>query len=451
MQFEITQEYLNQLNEAVEKGNDGYIISCLSELHPADIAEVLELLPEDEARYIFKLVENEKAGDTLLELDEEAREQLLESLTTKEIAAHIEEMDSDDAADVVSELPEEKQREVISQIEDKEQVSDIEHLLEYDENTAGALMARELIRANINWPVDRCIIEMRKQAENVETVYTIYVVDNEDKLVGLLSLKSLLFGNQKTLICDLYQKDIKSVEAHTSREDVANTMEKYDLVVLPVVDVNGKLLGRITIDDVVDVIKEEADKDYQMMSGISQNIESTDRWTVISRARLPWLIVGMIGGITASILIGIFEPVILIHPEMAFFMPLIAAMGGNVGVQSSALVVQGLANNSLAKDGIIPKLFKEFGIGTLNGIICAGLIFIYNFFVSDSYALSFTVSFALFAVICFAAVFGTFVPLILAKFKIDPALATGPFITTMNDIVGLVIYFSIGKLFYFYF
>jgi magnesium transporter len=451
MQFEITQEYLNQLTEAVEKGNDGFIISCLSELHPADIAEVLELLPEDEARYIFKLVENEKAGDTLLELDEEAREQLLESLTTKEIAAHIEDMDSDDAADVVAELPEDKQREVISQIEDKEQVSDIEHLLEYDENTAGALMARELIRANINWPVDQCIVEMRKQAENVETVYTIYVVDNDGILVGLLSLKSLLFGNQKTLISDLYQKDIKSVEAHTSREDVANTMEKYDLVVLPVVDQNGKLVGRITIDDVVDVIKEEADKDYQMMSGISQNIESTDRWTVISRARLPWLIVGMFGGIAASILIGVYEPDIMLHPEMAFFIPLIAAMGGNVGVQSSALVVQGLANNSMAKDGIVPKLLKEFGIGILNGIICAVLIFLYNYFVSDSYALSFTVSIALFAVICFAAVFGTFVPLILDKYKVDPALATGPFITTMNDIVGLVIYFLIGKLFYFYF
>lgn len=451
MQFELTQDYIDQLKEAVEKGNDGFIISSLEELHPADIAEIIELLPEDEARYIFKLVENEKAGDTLLELDEEAREQLLESLTTKEIAAHIEEMDSDDAADVVGELPEDKQREVISQIEDKAQVSDIEHLLEYDENMAGALMARELIRANVNWPVDRCVVEMRKQAEEVETVYTIYVVDNDDKLMGLLSLKSLLFAQPKTQISELYNQDIKFVEAHTPKEDVAGMMEKYDLVVMPVVDKDGHLLGRITIDDVVDVIMEEADKDYQMMSGISQNIEATDRWQVISRARLPWLIVGMFGGIAASILIGVYEPDIMLHPEMAFFIPLIAAMGGNVGVQSSALVVQGLANNSLTKDGIFPKLMKELGIGLLNGVICAVLIFVYNYFFSDSFALCFTVSIALFAVICFAAVFGTFVPLILDKYKVDPALATGPFITTMNDIVGLVIYFLIGKIFYLYF
>ncbi len=451
MQFELTQDYIDQLREAVEKGNDGFIITSLEELHPADIAEIIELLPEDEARYIFKLVDNEKAGDTLLELDEEAREQLLESLTTKEIAAHVEEMDSDDAADVVGELPEDKQREVISQIEDKGQVSDIEHLLEYDENMAGGLMARELMRANMNWTADECIVEMRKQAEEVETFYTVYVVDNDGKLIGLLSLKSLLFAQPKTHISELYNQDIKFVDAHTPKEDVANIMEKYDLVVMPVVDKNGILLGRITIDDVVDVIMEEADKDYQMMSGISQNIEATDRWQVISRARLPWLIVGMFGGIAASILIGVFEPDLMLHPEMAFFMPLIAAMGGNVGVQSSALVVQGLANNSLTKDGIFPKLIKELGIGLLNGIICAALIFAYNYFFSDSFALCFTVSIALFSVICFAAVFGTFIPLILNKYNVDPALATGPFITTTNDIVGLVIYFSMAKFFYLHF
>ena len=451
MQFELTQEYIDNLKEAVEKGNDGFIVSCLNDLHPADIAEILNLLNEDDAQYIFKLVDADKAGDTLLELDDDAREHLLESLTTKEIAAHLEEMDSDDAADVVGELSEDKQREVISQIEDKDQVSDIEHLLEYDEESAGALMARELIRANVNWIADQCIVEMRKQAEEVETIYTVYVVDNDDKLVGLLSLKSLLFAGPKTEISSLYNRDIKFVEAHTPKEDVANMMEKYDLVVMPVVDENNRLLGRITIDDVVDVIKEEAEEDYLMMSGISQDIESTDRWLVISRARLPWLIVGMFGGIFASLLIGVYEPDLMSHPEMAFFIPLIAAMGGNVGVQSSALVVQGLANNSLSKDGIFPKLMKELGIGLLNGIICAILIFAYNYFVSDSYGLSFTVSIALFSVICFAAVFGTFVPLILNKYKIDPALATGPFITTMNDIVGLVIYFLIGKMLYIYF
>ncbi len=451
MEFKPTEEFIDQLIEAVEKGNDGFIIASLNPLHPADIAEVLDLIPEEERPYVFKLIDPEKSGDTLLELDEEAREVLLESLTSREIAEHLNEMETDDAADVMAELPEEKQREVISQIEDKEQASDIEHLLEYDEDSAGALMARELIKANVNWTVDQSIVEMRKQAEKVETVYTIYVVDDNNVLLGLLSLKDLLFAGPKTLISELYQSEVRSVEAHTELEDVSKIMEKYDLVVLPVVDSEKKLLGRITIDDVVDVIKEEADKDYQLMSGISQNVESTDRWQLISRARLPWLIVGMIGGVLASMLIGVYEPEIAIHPEMAFFIPLIAAMGGNVGVQSSALVVQGLANQTLAEDRIFPKLTKEFGIAVMNGIICSALIFIYNYFVSDSYALSFTVSIALFSVICFAAVFGTFVPLILDRYKIDPALATGPFITTMNDIVGLVIYFVIGKLLYVYF
>ncbi len=445
---ELTKETIQQIREAIDRGNDGFITTVLADLYPVDIAEIIHRLSLDDGKYLFKLLEQEQAADTLLELDEDVREALLESLTTKEIAAHLDQMDSDDAADVVAELPEEKQREVISQITDKEQVSDIEYLLNYDEETAGALMAREYIKAGINWPVDRCIVELRRQAQEVEHVYTIYVVDDEGKLVGLLSLKSLLVASPKTLIRDLYTSNVKYVRATQPKEEAAKLMEKYDLVVLPVVDEEGHLLGRITIDDVVDVIKEEAERDYQLASGLSEKVESDDSVWVISRARLPWLLIAMLGGILGSRVIANFEYQIQLFPEMAIFIPLIAAMGGNVGIQSSAIVVQGLAGSSGFRPGMASRLFKELLVGLVNGLICASVILGYNILVSDSINLSLTVSLSLLTVIIFAAVFGTFVPLLLHKYKIDPALATGPFITTTNDILGAFIYFTVGHMLY---
>lgn len=449
MQSPITRELIEQLSEAISNGNDGFILSRLKDLDGVDIAEIINELETDDGKYVFRLLENEQAADTLVELDDDVREDLLESLTTKEIAAHIEEMDSDDAADVVGELPEEKQREVISQIEDKEQVSDIEALLHYEEGTAGALMAREFVKANINWPVDRCIVALRKQAQEVEHVYTIYVVDDSDKLLGLLSLKSLLVASPKQTIGELYTPNARYAKASQSTEEAARLMEKYDLVVLPVVDDNNVLLGRITIDDVVDVIKEEAERDYQLASGLSEKVESSDTVWVISRARLPWLIIAMMGGILGSMVIGNYEGEIQIHPEMALFIPLIAAMGGNVGIQSSAIVVQGLANGEVEMQGMAGRLLKELVVGLINGLICASVILGYNILMQDSLNLALTVSIALLTVICFAAVFGTFVPLALNKYKVDPALATGPFITTTNDILGVFIYFLMGHLLYF--
>jgi magnesium transporter len=449
MQFQLTKETLDLLHDAVESGNDGLILSVIGELHGVDIAEIINQIDSDSGKYIFKLLNNEQAADTLLELDEDVRENLLESLTTKEIAAHIEEMDSDDATDVMQELPEEKQREVISQIEDKEQVSDIEALLHYEEGTAGALMAREFVKANASWPVDRCIVELRRQAQEVEHVYTIYVVDDHEKLMGLLSLKALLVANSKQSIQELYSSNIKYINANTSSEEAARMMEKYDLVVLPVVDDHGVLLGRITIDDVVDVIKEEAERDYQLASGLSEKVESSDTVWVISRARLPWLLIAMIGGILGSLVISGYEGRIDVHPEMAIFIPLIAAMGGNVGIQSSAIVVQGLASDGEIFHRMVPRLLKELFVGLVNGIVCSSLILGYNIVVNDSLNLSLTISIALLIVICFAAVFGTFVPLVLHKYKIDPALATGPFITTTNDILGIIIYFLVASMLYY--
>ena len=448
MQFQITKETIDLLSEAIHNGNDSYIHEVIQNLHGADIAEIINELTIDDGKYLFKLLEPEAAADTLLELDDDVREELLESLTSKEIAAHLEEMESDDAADVVGELPEEKQREVISQIEDQEHIDDIQELLQYEEGSAGALMATEYVTANVNWPVDRCIIELRRQAKAVEHVYTIYVIDNDEKLLGLLSLKSLLVADAKQKLEDLYIDNVKYINANQSSEEAARIMGKYDLVVLPVVDDNKKLIGRITIDDVVDVIKEEAERDYQLASGLSEKVEHDDTIWVISRARLPWLLIALLGGILVSIVISNYEGQIQIHPEMAIFIPLIAAMGGNVGIQSSAIVVQGLASDNIVIQGMAPRLLKELFVGLINGLICSLVILGYNILTSDSFNLSLTVSISLLSVICFAAVFGTFIPLALHKYKIDPALATGPFITTTNDILGVFIYFFVGHLLY---
>lgn len=449
MQFELTKELVLEVKTALESGENLGILEQINELHPADIAEIFDELSSDEASKFYKYLNEETASDVLIELEDDVREQFLSSLEPAEIAERfIDNMESDDAADIMAELPDSKKDDVISAIKDADQASDIVDLLNYPEDSAGGLMAKELIRVNENWSILKCVKEMRKQAEDIENVYTIYVVNERQKLLGTLSLKRLLLAPADSKVADLYHDDVRAVKAYENADTVASIMEKYDLVVLPVVDELDRLIGRITIDDVVDVIKEEADKDYQMASGISESVDSSDNVRVLTRARLPWLLVGLLGGILGALVINQYEDQLKIYPEMALFIPLIAAMGGNVGVQSSAIIVQGLANKSLGFDGIYKRLGKEFLVAILNGLVCSGLILIYTILVKDNYDLAATVSIALILVIVFAGLFGTFVPLMLDKYKIDPALATGPFITTMNDIVGLFIYFGIGHLMY---
>ncbi len=450
MHFELTEEYLNELNSAVLSNNEAKVLEIIEGLHPVDIAEILDEQNLEEAKAFYFILPEEVGADALIELDEDTRERFLNEISSQDIAGKIiNKLDSDDAADVIGELSEEKQDEVIFHIEDLEQASDIIDLLNYEEDTAGGLMAKELVKVNIDWDIAKCIREIRKQSEEVEKMYTVYVVDGNNLLQGRISLKRLILAKESKKVKDIYNSGLISVKVDTDNEEVAQIMKKYDLVVIPVIDEIGRLLGRITIDDVVDVMSEEAEKDYQMASGISENVESSDSAWVLTRARLPWLLVGLLGGIMSSKIIGTYESQIQIHPEMAFFIPLIAAMGGNVGVQSSALVVQGLANNSLGlKKGIFAQIFKEINVGLINGLFCSVIIFMFNFFFADNYSLAIIVSTALMSVIFFAGIFGTVVPLLLNKYKIDPALATGPFITTTNDIFGTFLYFFIGHLMY---
>jgi len=446
MAFEITKQLLKKVALYIDQQNDTSLSELLSDMHHADIAEILDEISFDEAVYIIKLLDSEKTSEVLMDVDDDVREKILKNLSAKEIAEEIDELDTDDAADIIAELSEERQEAVMSEIEDEEHVKDIVDLLQYDEDSAGGLMAKELVRVNENWTVLKCVKEMRAQAEEVTRVHSIYVVDDQEKLKGRLSLKDLLITNARTPIVDVYIPNVDFVNVNDNSEDVANIMRKYDLEAIPVVDELGILVGRITIDDIVDVIKEEADKDYQLAAGLTEDVEADDSILQLTRARLPWLFLGLLGGIGAFLIMGGFEDIFKGSDiTLFFFTPLIAAMAGNVGVQSSAIIVQGLANDDV-KGSINSRLIKEMLLATLNGVILALFLFLFIWAYEGKIDTALAISISLVVVIIVAGLIGTFVPLFLYKRGIDPAIATGPFITTSNDIFGILIYFMIAKM-----
>jgi magnesium transporter len=444
--FKLTDFLIKQVIDLIINKDDISLLNKFNDLHHADIAEVLEQLHFDQATYIIKLLESDKTSEVLMELDDDFREQILKNLSPKEIAKEIEELDTDDAADIISELPIDKQNKVISKIIDAEHKADIKELLEYDEDSAGGLMAKELVKVNENWTVTKCVKEMRIQASEVTRVHSIYVVDDKNKLVGRLSLKDLLVANTRSSIQSIYIAKVDSVNVNDEAESVANIMQKYDLEAIPVVDDENTLLGRITIDDIVDLIKEEAEKDYQLAAGILQDVDVDDTILQLSRARLPWLFLGLLGGIGAAIVMGTFDDILLKHQILFYFTPLIAAMAGNVGVQSSAIIVQGLVNDDI-RGSVNNRLLKETFLSILNGAILAVILFLFIItWNPDEYLVALAISISLVIVIIVAGIIGTFIPLFLDKRGIDPAIATGPFITTSNDIFGILIYFYIAKL-----
>ena len=446
MEFKISREFLTEIEQLISENKSQELLLLLEDIHFADIAEIMEELDDYGAAYIFNTLDSEKTAEILLELDEEVREKILRNLSPKEIAEELDELSTDDAADIIAELPQDKKEQVISELEDVEHAKDIVDLLRYDEDTAGGLMGKELVKVNENWNVLTCVKEMRAQAENVSRVHSIYVVDDEERLKGRLSLKDLLTTSTKTPISEVYIKKVDYVKVDTKDVEVARIMQKYDLEAIPVVDELGRLVGRITIDDIIDVIKEEADKDYQLAAGISQDVEADDSILELTKARLPWLVLALFGGFISVHVLGIFEPVMDLHPELFFFTPLIAAMAGNVGVQSSAIIVQGLANNTIIGP-VVERLLKELSLSLLNGIILSAILLLGSYFLLGyEIHVGYTVSIALLSVIIMASLIGTFIPIILNKYGVDPALATGPFITTSNDILGILTYFTIAKI-----
>ncbi len=442
--IKINNDFINQVNNLCNEKDLIKLLEIINNLHHADVAEILEKTNIENAKFIYNNIQQGKNALVLIEIDNDLRKSILLSLSAKDIADKIiVHLESDDAVNIINELSNKKKYLVLSKIKNKDLAYDISDLLNYEQNTAGSLMAKELIKVNQNWNTLKCLKEMRKQADGIKQVHTIYVVNDNNKLTGLLSLRKLLLTSNDISIKEIVKKNIISVSAYERKENIANIMNKYDLVVIPVVDKHNKLIGRITIDDVLSVVKEEAEKDYQLASGISEDVEINDNILDITRARLPWLIIGMFGGILSAKIIGIFD--LENNFELTFFIPLIAAMGGNVGIQSSAIVVQSIANRSFGNESILEKLFKELRVALLNGLICSLIILLSTYLLGYNPALSATVSISLLSVIIFAALFGAFIPLSLKKIKIDPALATGPFITTINDVLGLLIYFMFGQ------
>ena len=446
-QFKINDELIDRIKKLILSEDKSKVIEKLKDVHYADLAEIFELLEISEVVYIIKIFDKQKSADALAELDEDIREGIIENLSEKEIAEKIEELDSDDATDIISELTEERQERVFSQIKDSSLAEDIKELLKYGENTAGGLMAKELVKVNENLSISKCLDEIIKQAKNVSRVHSIYVVDSGNKLKGRLSLKDLVTAKARTRVKDIYIPNVDYVHVNLEGEEVAKVMSKYDLEAIPVVNNRKILLGRITIDDIVDLIKDEADKDYQLAAGISSEVEANDSIFQLTKARLPWLFLGLLGGIGSVFILKDFEQ-IMNQPnyrDLFFYTPLIAAMAGNVGVQSSAIIVQGLAND-LVKGSLLSRLIKEVGLSLINGLALALILIVFGQIVNQDILMSLTIAGSMMGVIVIAALVGTFIPIILDKQGIDPAIATGPFITTANDIFGIFLFFYIAEM-----
>lgn len=439
--FELTREFHDRFEQAIEEKDAAFIRNSLEGVNPADISSLLHSYDAEQSKYVIEIIGSEIGAEIIMDLDPDIRTRFLKEFNTAEISGLITHLDSDDAVDIINELPVKEREEVIATIEDSEKEEHIIDLMRYEEDVAGGLMAKELIKANINWTIVQCIEEIRRQAENVEKIYSVYVVDDNDVLIGRVALKKIILADDNARIADIYDKEVVSVETYLSEEEVASVMRKYDLEAVPVVNVNGKLVGRITIDDIVDVITELAEEERNLMSGISEDVEEYDSIWMLSRARLPWLIIGIVGGLVSAEFMGIFEEDLMRVAAIAFFIPLIQATGGNVGIQSSSIIVQSLANPSAFNEGLTLRLVKVFLVALLNGFVLSTLVYGVNFLTGDDQRLAFIVSFALFTVVVIASLIGTITPLILDKFDFNPALASGPFITTINDLLGLGIYF----------
>ena len=442
----MTHEYINHIKELIEKKDSVMLQEAVSKLHPADIAEICLELTTEQARFLYRQLDNETAADALIEMDEDLRNDLLEELPSEAIAKRfVNYMDTDDAVEIIRDMDEEKQEEVLSNIQDIELAGDIVDLLQYDEDTAGGLMSTEMVVVNGNWSMPECLKEMRQQAEELDDIYYIYVVDDDERLCGLFPLKKMITSPSVSKVKHVMDTKIISVDVDTPIDEVTMLIEKYNLVAIPVVDKINRLVGQITVDDIMDEVREQTEHDQQLTAGLTQDVETSDSVFVQTKARLPWLIIGMLGGIGSSILLNSFTKTLGSHPEMALFIPLLAGMGGNVGTQSSAIAVQGLANNSLNPKHIFKHILKEMVVAIINATILSLMVYLYNFFIYGAFDIvTLAVPLSLFVVVLFASGFGTLIPMVLERIKINPAVATGPFIQIINDLSGMTFYMIIS-------
>lgn len=446
MTFELTKEYVDNIQELIRSEDVTAIRAEMEGLFPADITGLLYELETADAKYLINQLETKVGAEILADLDPGERVDFLKAFTSEEISRYVNLFDSDDAVDLLNEQPIRVREEVIALLEDREQARFILDLLHYDEDVAGGLMQKELVKANVNWNVNQCIEELRQQAEDVGKVYSVYVVDDNGILLGLLSLKKIVLANKNSKVESLYDKDVIFVETYRPAEEVAELMQRYDLDALPVVNVQGKLLGRITIDDVIDVITEQASSDTMAMAGITGEVEEDDTILQQTRARLPWLLVGMMGGILAAKFISFFEGDLKVIPAMAAFIPIIGSTGGNVGIQTSSIILQSLADKTGLDTSVWQRLIRMFAVAFINGLIISLIVFGFNLLIGNEIRLAVVVSVALMSVVFLASFMGTMTPVVLEKIGINPAVASGPFITTANDLIGYGVYFALAHL-----
>ena len=439
------KDFLNNILEVIENKDAAKLKAILDEMHPADIAELCDELDVEDARLVYRQLDNETAADVLVEMDEDNRKRLLDELPSELIASKfIDNMDTDDAVDIIQDLDEDKQEEVLAHIGDIEQASDIVDLMQYDEDTAGGLMGTEMVVVNENMSMPECLQEMRKQAEDLDDIYNVYVVDDDGRLKGVFPLKKMITNPSVSKVKYVMDEDVISTKVDTPIDDVVQMIEKYNLVSVPVIDSIGRLQGQITVDDVIDELREQQEHDYQMASGLTGDVETADNVFRQVASRIPWLLIGMLGGILSSLLLEKCSPKFAVNELLLLFIPLIAGTGGNVGTQSSALVVQGLANGSLSTSNIWKQVFKESAVALMNAIVLSLLVFGYNCF---KYGLGNSVTYVvpatMFSLVLIGTLWGTLLPLLFEKVKIDPAIATGPFVQITNDILGIGIYTAV--------
>jgi magnesium transporter len=442
--FELSKEFAEQLQLAVDEKDHLLIKNTLEGVNPADITETLEEFTSEDSRYVLSLLDVEIGSEIISDLDDDTQKRFLKIYSPQEIARFIEVMDSDDAVDILNEQSVEVREEIIAALSNQEKIDHILDLMRYDEDVAGGLMAKELIKANVNWTIDQTIEEIRHQGENVTQIYSVYVVDNYNTLIGKVSLRKMLIAKDGTKIKDIFTDEVISVETNIEEEEVVAIMKKYDLEAIPVINMRGKLMGRITIDDVVDVMAEQAEEERQLMAGISEDVEEDDNIWLLTRARMPWLVIGLIGSFFGAEVIGLFEDQIVLIPVLASFIPLITATGGNVAIQSSSMIVQSLATKSVFQDSNLKRLVKVIAVAILNGLILAILAFTFSYLLRRDLDISIVVAVSLSSVVLLASLSGTITPLVLDRLGINPAAASGPFITTANDLMGLAVYFLVA-------
>ena len=431
------------VNKLINTERTQLLKSILEPLKPLEIANILLQLKLKQQLVLLENLDRGTSSEVLNNLQDSPSilGDIVEQISTDRLSNAIEDMPQDDAADFVGLLDDEKAEALLEKLPEKDR-EELTNLLQYDEESAGGLMTPYVVAIRRDQTVATAIKEIQKfvKKKGFELFYTAYVVDDHDHLIGTIGTTELLLAERHKLIENLMNPEVVAVDQDLDQEEVARIAQEYDLVVVPVIDKHLRLIGRITLDDLVDVIVDEYNEDMGHIAGTGDEEVSETSVLRASGDRLPWLLVGLFGGFLTAIMMSLYESALISLPDVTYFIPLVAALGGSIGIQSSSIVVRGLATGAIQTTDILVRLWKELRVAFLNGIICSFILAGMSWYLTDDVGRAFTSGFSLLIVVCFAAAVGSTIPIILKRMNIDPAIATGPFITTTSDIIGIAIY-----------